>query len=78
LAFIYFLYNKDEVAMSGIRLIEVPKWGLSMEEGTVVKWLIPVGAAFAEGDEICDLETSKISNVVEAPGCCAVFWPMWA
>jgi pyruvate dehydrogenase E2 component (dihydrolipoamide acetyltransferase) len=26
-----------------------------------------VGAAFAEGDEICDLETSKISNVVEAP-----------
>ena len=53
--------------MPGIRLIEVPKWGLSMEEGTVVNWLIPVGAAFAEGDEICDLETSKISNVVEAP-----------
>ncbi len=55
------------VAMPDIRLIEVPKWGLSMEEGTVVKWLVPVGAAFAEGDEICDLETSKISNVVEAP-----------
>ena len=53
--------------MPDIRLIEVPKWGLSMEEGTVVKWLVPVGAAFAEGDEICDLETSKISNVVEAP-----------
>jgi pyruvate dehydrogenase E2 component (dihydrolipoamide acetyltransferase) len=53
--------------MPNIRLIEVPKWGLSMEEGTVVKWLVPVGAAFAEGDEICDLETSKISNVVEAP-----------
>ena len=53
--------------MPGIRLIEVPKWGLSMEEGTVVNWLIPVGAAFAEGDEICDLETSKISNVVESP-----------
>jgi pyruvate dehydrogenase E2 component (dihydrolipoamide acetyltransferase) len=67
LAFIYFLYNKDEVTMPGIRLIEVPKWGLSMEEGTVVNWLIPVGAAFSEGDEICDLETSKISNVVEAP-----------
>ena len=53
--------------MPDIRLIEVPKWGLSMEEGAVVKWLVPVGAAFAEGDEICDLETSKISNVVEAP-----------
>lgn len=53
--------------MPDIRLIEVPKWGLSMEEGTVVKWLVPVGAAFAEGDEICDLETSKISNAVEAP-----------
>lgn len=59
--------QQNGFAMPDIRLIEVPKWGLSMEEGTVVKWLVPVGAAFAEGDEICDLETSKISNVVEAP-----------
>lgn len=59
--------QQNGFAMPDIRLIEVPKWGLSMEEGTVVKWIVPVGAAFAEGDEICDLETSKISNVVEAP-----------
>lgn len=51
----------------GIRYLEVPKWGLSMEEGTVVAWLIAPGTAFSEGDEICEIETSKITNVVEAP-----------
>lgn len=34
--------------MSEIRAIEVPKWGLSMEEGTLTGWLIEEGAAFAE------------------------------
>ena len=53
--------------MADIRILEVPKWGLSMEEGTVTKWLIDAGQSFAEGDEICEIETSKIANVVEAP-----------
>lgn len=53
--------------MSDIQRLEVPKWGLSMEEGTVTKWLISVGDSFNEGDEVCELETSKITNVLEAP-----------
>ncbi|SDW07165.1 pyruvate dehydrogenase E2 component (dihydrolipoamide acetyltransferase) [Saccharopolyspora shandongensis] len=53
--------------MSDINLIEVPKWGLSMEEGTITKWLVDEGAGFRKGDAICEVETSKITNEMEAP-----------
>ncbi|MFC9358556.1 2-oxo acid dehydrogenase subunit E2 [Rhodococcus sp. NPDC057014] len=53
--------------MSDIKLIEVPKWGLSMDEGTVTAWLIDEGSPFAKGDLICEIETSKITNELEAP-----------
>src|SRR5690242_9382479 len=47
--------------------IRMPKWGLSMQEGTIVNWWKEEGAAVAEGDELVDIETSKITNVFEAP-----------
>ncbi len=53
--------------MSEIKLIRVPKWGLSMEEGTVAVWHIAEGDTFEEGQDICEIETSKIANVLEAP-----------
>lgn len=53
--------------MSDIKVLEIPKWGLSMDEGAVVEWLIAVGDDFTEGQEICEIESSKIVNVLEAP-----------
>lgn len=38
-----------------------------MEEGTLVAWHISEGDSFSEGDDLCDIETSKITNVYEAP-----------
>lgn len=53
--------------MSEIRTLEIPKWGLSMEEGTIAQWLIQEGDKFSKGQEICEIETTKIVNVLEAP-----------
>jgi pyruvate dehydrogenase E2 component (dihydrolipoamide acetyltransferase) len=50
-----------------IRPIVMPKWGLAMQEGMVAKWLVGAGDEIKAGDEILDIETSKIANVFESP-----------
>jgi pyruvate dehydrogenase E2 component (dihydrolipoamide acetyltransferase) len=50
-----------------IQPIVMPKWGLAMEEGVVTAWHVGEGATIAKGQEIADIETSKIANVFESP-----------
>ena len=53
--------------MSAIKPITMPKWGLAMEEGLLARWAVEEGAEIAEGQEIMDIETTKIANVFESP-----------
>lgn len=52
--------------MSSIIPIKMPKWGLSMEEGTITTWYSSVGDIVIKGEDFVDIETSKISNTFEA------------
>lgn len=53
--------------MAAITPIVMPKWGLSMKEGTVNEWLVEEGTEITVGMPILDVETDKIANAVEAP-----------
>ncbi len=52
-------------APAGIFEITMPKWGLTMEEGTLVKWMVEVGATVSPAMELAEVETDKIVNVLE-------------
>ncbi len=50
-----------------LQAITMPKWGLAMDEGMVVDWHVEEGARLGPGDEIVDIETTKITNALESP-----------
>lgn len=45
----------------------MPKWGLTMKEGKISKWLKAEGDAVKKGEPLLEVETSKITNTVESP-----------
>jgi pyruvate dehydrogenase E2 component (dihydrolipoamide acetyltransferase) len=45
----------------------MPKWGLTMKEGKVARWLKGEGDSVEAGEPLFEVETDKITNSVEAP-----------
>lgn len=52
--------------MAEIQAITLPKWGLTMEEGTFGSWNIAEGESFTQGQVLCTVESSKLVNDMEA------------
>lgn len=47
--------------------IYMPKFGMTMDAGLIVEWLVAEGDTVAEGDGIVVIETEKVSTEVESP-----------
>jgi pyruvate/2-oxoglutarate dehydrogenase complex dihydrolipoamide acyltransferase (E2) component len=48
-------------------VIYVPRPGLSVNEVTVVDWLVADGEAVESGDPVCELGTDKTELSIESP-----------
>lgn len=47
--------------------VVLPKWGMGIEEGTVIQWLKAEGDLVEQGEPIVEIETAKATQAVEAP-----------
>jgi pyruvate dehydrogenase E2 component (dihydrolipoamide acetyltransferase) len=45
----------------------MPKWGLTMKEGKIARWLKAEGDTVTQGEPLLEVETDKITNSVESP-----------
>ena len=47
--------------------IILPKWGMGLEEGTILRWLKAVGDPVQKGEPVVEIETAKATQEVESP-----------
>lgn len=50
-----------------ITKIILPKWGMGIDEATVVRWLKRVGEKVEQGEPLVEIETAKATQEMEAP-----------
>ena len=48
-----------------IHSLSMPKWGMTMTEGTLVQWRVQEGDEASAGDEVAEVETEKMNGPVE-------------
>jgi pyruvate dehydrogenase E2 component (dihydrolipoamide acetyltransferase) len=53
--------------MAKITAVTMPKFGLAMTEGMVAAWHKQPGESVRQGEELADIETSKITSAYESP-----------
>ena len=47
--------------------LKLPRYGTSMEEGTIGRWLRSIGDSVQSGEELCEIETEKVTTVYQSP-----------
>jgi pyruvate dehydrogenase E2 component (dihydrolipoamide acetyltransferase) len=49
-----------------IKRVTMPKWGLSMESGRLIEWLVSEGDEIEKGQDVAEIDTDNIVAVLEA------------
>lgn len=47
--------------------VVLPKWGMTMQDATIVEWKVAVGDTVGEGETLAEVETEKVEAEVPAP-----------
>lgn len=47
--------------------IKLPQWGMSMSEGTIVRWMVGVGDKVAKDQPLVEIEAAKVIEVIQSP-----------
>jgi len=47
--------------------VVLPKWGMTMQDGTINEWHVFAGDSVVEGQPMVTIETEKVDAEVEAP-----------
>ncbi len=50
-----------------IEEVFMPRWGITMKEGKIVKWLVAGGDEITSGQALCEVSTEKIVQSIESP-----------
>jgi pyruvate/2-oxoglutarate dehydrogenase complex dihydrolipoamide acyltransferase (E2) component len=46
--------------------VVLPKWGMGIDEGTIIRWFKAEGDAVKEGEPLLEVETAKATQEIEA------------
>jgi pyruvate/2-oxoglutarate dehydrogenase complex dihydrolipoamide acyltransferase (E2) component len=47
--------------------VTLPKWGVTMQQATLTRWLVAEGDQVESGQPIAEIETDKVDVALEAP-----------
>ena len=48
-------------------VVQMPKWGLSMEEGTIIEWMVGAGDEVQQGEILATVESEKSQMEMPSP-----------
>ena len=57
--------------------VKLPKWGLTMEEATIVEWLVGEDESVEKGEIIAEVEAEKANIELPSP-CSGVVAKSWS
>jgi pyruvate/2-oxoglutarate dehydrogenase complex dihydrolipoamide acyltransferase (E2) component len=49
------------------QIVKLPKWGLSMEEGSIAEWMVGPGDEVAQGEVLAMVESEKAQMELPSP-----------